>query len=363
MSVKISVFNNKGGVGKTVISWNLADALGRQGKQVLLVDFDPQCNLSIGLLGEDVFVEKLPNVNTPYGATLRAYLQRFLQNTGDEEVILHNTRHSSENVCLVAGDFWVNVYSDSLSVGGDLLAGTGLAKYAVIDTLIKKAESDRGTAFDFVIIDLPPSFNSLVRSALYSSDYFVVPCTSDNFSVYCVGLIGQMIPVFIDDWNAGHARFKTSNPRFDNFDALGRPKFAGWVFNGFDTARPRRTREEIDAGVQPRPKEMVQADQTFHDRLRNAVQAHLIVPLRNTESYNAVADGLPDGGRIGDIEDGNVLVQNSLWQNVPLGQLHTVQQLTILQERTAWAANQLEQIELLGAKFKELANNVVDICV
>lgn len=55
----ISVFNNKGGVGKTTICWNLADALGRQGKKVLLIDFDPQCNLSIAVLGEETF-NKLP---------------------------------------------------------------------------------------------------------------------------------------------------------------------------------------------------------------------------------------------------------------------------------------------------------------
>ncbi|HYX14571.1 MAG TPA: ParA family protein [Nostoc sp.] len=40
----ISIFNNKGGVGKTIITWNLGDALARRGKKVLLIDFD---NLSI----------------------------------------------------------------------------------------------------------------------------------------------------------------------------------------------------------------------------------------------------------------------------------------------------------------------------
>jgi chromosome partitioning protein len=47
----IAVFNNKGGVGKTNICWNLADTLARRGKFVLLIDFDPQCNLSIAVLG------------------------------------------------------------------------------------------------------------------------------------------------------------------------------------------------------------------------------------------------------------------------------------------------------------------------
>ena len=46
MTQVISIFNNKGGVGKTTLVWNVADTLARKGKRVLMVDFDPQCNLS-----------------------------------------------------------------------------------------------------------------------------------------------------------------------------------------------------------------------------------------------------------------------------------------------------------------------------
>jgi chromosome partitioning protein len=52
MAKIVSVFNNKGGVGKSTICWNVADALGQKSKKVLLIDFDPQCNLSLAMLGE-----------------------------------------------------------------------------------------------------------------------------------------------------------------------------------------------------------------------------------------------------------------------------------------------------------------------
>src|SRR5690349_1130562 len=115
MTKLISIFNNKGGVGKSTICWNLAHTLGTMNKRVLLIDFDPQCNLSIAMLGEDVFVKTLPTLNLPYGTTLRSFLQRFLQSTGGEEIFLHEGKHTSKNVRLLAGDFWLNIYGGSLN--------------------------------------------------------------------------------------------------------------------------------------------------------------------------------------------------------------------------------------------------------
>lgn len=364
MSKTIAIFNNKGGVGKTNLCWNIADQLGRRGKKVLLIDFDPQCNLSIAVLGEERFTQHLPTQNTPYGTTVRSYLQRFLQNTGGEELFLHKGPQTDQNVDLVAGDFWLNVYADSLSLGGDLLSGTGISKYLVLTKIIEKAKEVSGEDYDYAFVDLPPSFGALVRATFYSSDYFIVPCTSDNFSVYCAGLIGQMIPSFVRDWTTGLNRFKESNPHFSEFDHLGRPVFAGWIFNGFDTARKRRTKQEIESGVPEKERQLVRADQTFKERLVEGITNDLAGNLTEAKlGYNGVATKLPADYLIGDIEDANVLIQNSLWQSVPLGQLDTVQQLTNLQDRTAWIWNQLEQIDLLRTKFDKLCSRIETVCV
>lgn len=363
MTKLISIFNNKGGVGKSTICWNLAHTLGTLGKRVLLIDFDPQCNLSIAMLGEDVFVKTLPTMNVPYGTTLRSFLQRFLQSTGGEEIFLHEGKHTSKNVRLLAGDFWLNVYADSLNVGADLLSGTGLTRYVALRRLAKQAAGKLGAEFDYVLIDLPPSFGSLVRAAFYSSDYYIVPCTSDNFSVYCVGLIGQMVPSFVHDWQAGLKRFKSSNPHFSDFDAFGRPVFAGWVFNGFDTGRRRRSATEIEAGVAVHEKQMVQADRTMHDRLVRAINEDLVGSLsKNVDGFSATVNPAQNEYRLGDIEDANVLIQNSLWLGVPLGELDKHDQVVSLQDRRKWAINQVEQIRLLKSKFEEMAKAVVATC-
>ncbi|MEA9842344.1 ParA family protein [Xanthomonas campestris] len=358
----ISVFNNKGGVGKSTICWNLGHALGTRGKKVLLVDFDPQCNLSIAVLGEEGFVSNLPQANQPYGTTIRSFLQRFLQNTGGEEVFLHKGPHTNANVDLIAGDFWLNVYADSLNVGNDLLAGTGLSRYVALRRLVAKAEERAGYRYDFVLVDLPPSFGALVRASFYSSDYYIVPCTSDNFSVYCVGLIGQMVPAFVNDWNTGLSRFKETNPHFHEFDQLGCPVFAGWVFNGFDTASKRRSAIEMSSHPKG-PKEMIQADRTMHERLERAVRDDLVAPLsQRIKGYRPVAEKLPENFRVGDIEDANVLIQNSIWLSVPLGELEQHNQVASLRDRRAWNDNQAEQIRLFKRKFDETAAMLITTC-
>lgn len=350
MTKIISVFNNKGGVGKTTLTWNIGDALARKGKKILLIDFDPQCNLSLAVLGETTFSEKLPNQNLPYGTTVRAYLQGFLQGTGGSEIFLH---HGDENkthqgVKLIAGDFWLNSYGENLSVGADLLTGTGIAKFVILVNMVKKANQANGTDFDFVLIDLPPSFGTLVRAALYSSDYYIVPCTSDTFSAYCVSLIGEMLPRFVVDWEIGIKRFKNENASFTDYDRLGNPKFAGWIFNGFDT----RGKDDNGGGKK------IKADEVHSQRIVEAVKQHLIDNARIESLPN-----LPSQGILGETEDMNTLIQNSIWLNVPVGELEYHKPIKNLRDRGQWTENQIQQIQLLRDSFSGIANNIINCCI
>lgn len=73
----ISIFNNKGGVGKTNLLWNVGHSLALLDKSVLLIDFDPQCNLSLAVLGVETFTGTLPTQNLPYGDFGKRNLIRF----------------------------------------------------------------------------------------------------------------------------------------------------------------------------------------------------------------------------------------------------------------------------------------------
>src|SRR5688572_18565259 len=83
----ITIFNHKGGVGKTTLTMNIAFALGEIGKRVLLIDSDPQCNLTSYLFEDDVINGFLDKSDTDQGETIWTALRGLYHGTGDLRVV------------------------------------------------------------------------------------------------------------------------------------------------------------------------------------------------------------------------------------------------------------------------------------
>lgn len=81
-TVRISIFNHKGGVGKTTLTMNLGAALAELGRRVLLVDSDPQCNLTAYLVAEEVVDDLLDNADTDTGQTIWSALRPISEASG-----------------------------------------------------------------------------------------------------------------------------------------------------------------------------------------------------------------------------------------------------------------------------------------
>lgn len=350
----ISMFNNKGGVGKTTTVWYLGVSLAAKGKKVLLIDFDPQCNLSIATIGYDEFARSLKTSEAhPFGKTIRAYAQPYTQQMPiNLEINLAKPKKQEENLVLdiVPGDFWLNNFADYLNVGNDVISGAGLYRFLLPQTLIDEAEKKYDRTYDFVLIDLPPSFNTLVRSALYCSDYFLVPCTPDLFSAYCIGLIGEVLPSFIEDWMQGRDRFKRSNPYDTLIPSKGKPKFGGWIFNGFDTITPQGADTPQETG----------ADKAQLKRILDTVRDKLIPRLRdNIKDYDCIPSFVNEQP-IAKIEDLNVMAPDSLVQNVPLKNLAKVKPTRDNLVRGAWSKNQKDLMANMDQEFDHLAQYVIN---
>ena len=350
MAKVIALFNNKGGVGKTTTIWNLATSLSAKGKKVLAIDFDPQCNLSIAALGDEEFAKCLSSSeNLPYGKTIRAFALPYIQQSAPGKAYIEKPKcNQNDNLDIVPGDFWLNNFSDILNVGTDVIGGAGLYRFLMPSSLIDSVEKEFNKQYDFVLIDLPPSFNSLVRAALYSSDYFLVPCTPDLFSAYCVGLIGQVLPRFIEDWEQGKARYLQSNAYDEVIRQKGQPKFGGWIFNGFDTRKKAGESEASKTG----------ADQAQFNAIKDSINNKLIPKLRGITAYSAIPAFITQES-VASIEDLNIMAPDSIVQNIPIKYLKGARPTRDNVVRGSWAKNQLDLMEKIDKEYDCLADFVI----
>ncbi|MEO0883738.1 MAG: ParA family protein [Pseudomonadota bacterium] len=147
-----AVANQKGGVGKTTTSINLATALAAVGRRVLVVDFDAQGNASTGLgvsrpernlTSYDLVVDQIPLEN----AVLETIVPRLDLVPGDENLAGVETE----------------------------LASDPRRSYRLKDAIRSYVERAGPTGYDFILIDCPPSLSALTLNAMTAADALLVP--------------------------------------------------------------------------------------------------------------------------------------------------------------------------------------------
>lgn len=159
----ISVSNVKGGVGKTSTAAILSAGLTQRGNSVLMIDSDPQTNLTMCFLPE-------PPDGTP-----------SIYHVYADGKSLDEVRTSiKENLDLIIGDFELcNADMQFLKAG----------RLKMLRKAIKSIKSD----YDFIVIDTPPNLGILSLNAFLVSDYIIVPMAADSFSLKGVRLLKQTL--------------------------------------------------------------------------------------------------------------------------------------------------------------------------
>lgn len=217
MSVKIiSVFNNKGGVGKTTLTFHLAHALAELGKRVLAVDLDPQCNLSIYSLSveqiQSIWEEENGFIDEPgFQAAKTAMAASDFVKLCKRPRTIHFSLKSAEegigelehlppplalkeNLHLVPGRLTLHMFEEALARRwSEAFVGQPLALRTMSEIrrlILMYAEA---YGYDYAILDTSPSLGQLNKNILTTVDAFLVPCAPDLFSLYGVKNIGSSL--------------------------------------------------------------------------------------------------------------------------------------------------------------------------
>jgi cellulose biosynthesis protein BcsQ len=191
---RIALFNHKGGVSKTTTTFNLGWMLAKKGKKVILVDADPQCNLTglvLGYKGEAEF-EKF--YSDPKNGNIKSGLAPAFESM-PKKIDPVNCVPIEENngLFLLPGHIGLAEYEVTLGIAQELSGSLvtlknlpGSISY-LLDLTAKKYSAD------YIIVDMSPSLSSINQNLLMTSNYFIIPTTPDYFSVMAINSFSKII--------------------------------------------------------------------------------------------------------------------------------------------------------------------------
>ncbi|WP_239309587.1 ParA family protein [Frankia sp. Cj3] len=220
--ISVALFNNKGGVGKTTLTYHLAHMLQRLGKNVLAVDLDPQSNLTAAFLDEEKLelIWREPDESTwsagrgdaDSATTVAAAVRPIMEGTGDIRPC--GPEQIADGLWLLAGDLTLSAFEDRLSeswpkgfTGDPAALRTTTAFHRIIQVAARQVRAD------VVLIDVGPNLGAINRAALLAADTVLVPLAADLFSLRGLRNLGPTLRTWRATWH--HKVLPDLPPRID----------------------------------------------------------------------------------------------------------------------------------------------------
>ncbi|MGB0678815.1 MAG: ParA family protein [Polyangiales bacterium] len=196
----LTLFNNKGGVGKTSLLYHLAWMWSQTGYCVLACDLDPQANLSAAFLPEDTLA-LLWNAERSTEACTIFDSVRGLQEVGDiEDPALQSI---TPTLHLLPGDLALSSFEEELAAAWPRAMDTrGLHRPFRILTAFATVmqRSAARVHADLILIDAGPNLGAINRSVMLATDHVIVPLGADLFSLQGMRNLGTTLTHWREDW-------------------------------------------------------------------------------------------------------------------------------------------------------------------
>ena len=190
---KIALFNHKGGVSKTTTTFNLGWMLASKGKKVILVDTDPQCNLTgmvLGLSTEEQLEEIYKNKQNIKDSLAPA----FESKPKLIEAVDCIPVKGQDNLFLLPGHIGVAEYEVTLGIAQELSGSIQTLQNLPGSISFLLEETAKKFSADYILIDMSPSLGSINQNLLMTSDFFIIPTTADFFSVMAIDSFKTVLP-------------------------------------------------------------------------------------------------------------------------------------------------------------------------
>lgn len=183
--------NQKGGVGKTTTVINLGVYLAQQGHKILLVDLDPQANLTSGLgltAPSDTADESQPTDITGKNRKARTIYDVLINQQQISEVFLAT---QTDNLFVVPSGIELS--------GAEIEMVSAISRESVLKRALEQAKSE----YKYILIDCPPSLGLLTVNALTAADKVIVPIQCEYFALEGLGQLMNTIKLVRTSLNPG----------------------------------------------------------------------------------------------------------------------------------------------------------------
>lgn len=200
MSTTVALFNNKGGVGKTTLTYHLAHMISRLGVRVVAVDLDPQANLTSHFV-EDRELTIMWAGDTAEGRpTIAGAVHPIVEGLGDVQSV--GVTQVDENLWLLPGDLDLSSFEERLAQEWPAsLTGGNNAAFRTTTAFHRIARNVATfVGADLVLLDVGPNLGALNRSALLAADHVLVPLGADLFSAQGLRNLGPSLGRWRHDW-------------------------------------------------------------------------------------------------------------------------------------------------------------------
>lgn len=252
----VAIFNNKGGVGKTTLTYHAACALSELGHKTLLVDLDPQSSLTLYGASEDEidqtwsaeesyiedFSKAVRKANkSDFYRLLETYrsvhflLKPTEDGTGDIES-LPPPKSLRDNLGLLMGRLSLHMYEDRISSRwSDAYTGDPLAIRTIINIRRICESYAEKYGYEYALVDTSPSLGVMNKVIISTLDGFVIPCAPDVFSLYGIANIGRALSRWKAEFetmyqllsDSKRSDFPNSFVRFLGFTIYNARKYSG----------------------------------------------------------------------------------------------------------------------------------------